>query len=326
MLGGSRCRNWFSATLPIKLSFKSDGRIALLLSDPLAVVGTFLLGASAGALVTYLKQRRLIAKTRRPLEEVAENPKPTNEDRFSFGMVSLIVGHDPEMVAIFSDLFRDIGIATQACYDPSSAIRQLSSEKFEAIVLDFDQIAECADILKRMPRPNQRILVFAVATESASKQAATDLGASFVIERPLVPSQMRDLVRRAYGRMLRDGQSYFRLGIELPISIRRVSGTLVRCTTLNLSQTGAAVTTPSSFLVGEHVNLAFAIPNTDIFVSAEGKVIWDDKHGKAGISFACTSSSIQARFVEWLNDHFFMPRDGAAPFDSSKQVVYGRDL
>ncbi len=123
--------------------------------------------------------------------------------------------------------------------------------------------------------------------------------------------------------MLRDGQSYFRLGIELPISIRRASGTLVRCASLNLSQTGAAVSTPSSFIVGEQVNLAFAVPNTDIFVSAEGKIIWDDKHGKAGISFACTSSSIQARFFEWLNDHFFMPRDDAAPFDSGKQVVYG---
>lgn len=38
-----------------------------------------------------------------------------------------------------------------------------------------------------------------------------------------------------------------------------------------------------SFVVGEPIQIVFAIPNTDVFLNANGKVIWDDKHGKTGI-------------------------------------------
>src|SRR5437879_3424125 len=113
--------------------------------------------------------------------------------------------------------------------------------------------------------------------------------------------------------MLRDGQQYFRLAVELPVSIRSGSGALLQCTTLNLSQTGMAVRSSSSFVVGEPINLAFAIPNTDIFLTGEGKIIWDDKHGKTGITFECVNGSSQFRYYEWLHDHFFIRESNGMP-------------
>src|SRR5436309_15994204 len=64
------------------------------------------------------------------------------------------------------------------------------------------------------------MLVIAVATSGDMNQAASAGGASFIVERPLLPKRIRDLVRAAYGRMLRDGQTYFRMAVELPVSIR----------------------------------------------------------------------------------------------------------
>jgi hypothetical protein len=122
--------------------------------------------------------------------------------------------------------------------------------------------------------------------------------------------------------MLRDNQVYFRLAIELPVSVRRPDGKLLQCTSLNVSQTGMAVNTPAVFAIGERIHIAFAIPNTDIFVSAEGKVIWDDKHGKAGISFECTSSSVHGSFAEWLHDHFHMNLEAASLSETTREVAY----
>src|SRR5437016_1668654 len=105
--------------------------------------------------------------------------------------------------------------------------------------------------------------------------------------------------------MLHDRQAYFRLAVELTVSIRRGSGDLLECTTINLSQSGMAVRTPHPLEVGERLSIAFAVPNTDLFVSAEGAVIWDNRDGKAGIHCQYTNSSVQARFFEWLHDQFF---------------------
>ncbi len=303
-----------SISVEVRVQNKDGG--AALLSDPLAISGVFMIGASAGALVTYAKYRALLGECRRALDITkAHLFPPPDETRLRFGMEALIVGSDSEMVAIFSHLFLEKGIMTHQCSLEASAVSQLSSRKFEAIVLDFDQVSQSGEILRRLPSPNKHALVIAVASTTKSKEAASREGAAFVVGRPLVPTEIRGMLREAYGRMLRDGQSYFRLSYQLPVSIRRTSGAVIQCNSINMSQTGIAVIGPSSFAIGEEVNIAFAIPNSDIFVSAEGKVIWDDKHGKAGIKFDCTSASIQARYFEWLADHFFMARD-AEPITS----------
>lgn len=274
-----------------------------MLADPLAVFGIFMLGAAAGALITYAKQKHIVGECREALELASEPGKATAES--PFGMKALVVGRDPEMISIFSHLFRENSIETQKCFLESVAIDQLSSEKFEAVVLDFDHVGRCADILKSLPRPNKHVVVVAIASDSRAKEIASALGAAFIIERPLVPSQIRDLLRSVYGRMLHDRQAYFRLAVELTVSIRRGSGDLLECTTINLSQSGMAVRTPHPLEVGERLSIAFAVPNTDLFVSAEGAVIWDNRDGKAGIHCQYTNSSVQARFFEWLHDQFF---------------------
>ena len=134
---------------------------------------------------------------------------------------------------------------------------------------------------------------------------------------------MRDLLRAAYGRMLRDLQAYFRLAVELPVSIRTTSGIVVQCRTLNLSQNGMAVSSHTTLTVGEKINVGFAIPNTSIFVSGDGEVIWDDKHGKTGVRFQCSSGSAQGQFFDWLHDHFIMALDtGSGVHRRSDHVTY----
>jgi DNA-binding response OmpR family regulator len=243
-------------------------------------------------------------------------------------MQALIVGGgDPEVFAIFSHLLRENGIAAHPCSQEATAVIQLSSRKFEAIVFDFDQLPNAAEILSTLPSPNKNAVVIAIASTTTNKEAASRVGASFVVSRPLMPTEVRQVLRTAYGRMLRDGQSYFRFSYELPVSIRRSSGTLVQCSSINLSHSGMAVVAPCAFLVGEEIKIAFAIPNTEIFVSADGKIIWDDKHGKAGIKFDCSSAAIQARYFDWLQDHFFMTRDVATAESAvPEQVEYAGKL
>ena len=265
-----------------------------------------MMGASAGALLTYIRARPVIHRFRDALKLQNASPveapaSPIPQSR----MQALIIGTDPAMVATFSQAFGEKAIAVRSCLTASAASECLSSEKFEAVVADFDDISACPDIVEALPGPNKHILVFAVATSDKTRQKALYSGTGFIIGRPLTASRIRELVSQGYGRMLRDGQSYFRLAVELPVSIRKPSGAVLHYTTINISRSGMAVQGPSSLTIGEEIGIGFALPNTDIFVGASGRVIWDDKHGKSGLSFACSSTSVQRRFYDWLDDQFF---------------------
>ena len=55
-----------------------------MLSDPLAVVVIFMMGAAAGALVTYAKQKHVLAEYRKALElAVHEKSRPLSPKRVS---------------------------------------------------------------------------------------------------------------------------------------------------------------------------------------------------------------------------------------------------
>jgi len=291
-----------------------------MLSNVLALTAAFIAGSASGAVLTYLRPKHGLTELLRLLKMTAPAANRSGDNDARFVMKALVIARDPEMVGILSDAFREKRISTQQC-SAEIAVEQLSSDKFAAVVLDFDQLPGCDHVLQNLPGANKRVVVIAVASGTAAKTIASRLGASFMLERPLDPGRLRELVTSAYGRMLRDSQVYFRLAVQLQVSVRRSDGNLLHCTTLNVSQTGMAVKTPAVFTIGETIQLAFAIPNTDIFVSAEGKVIWDDKHGKAGISFECASSSADEAFHDWLHDHFHMNLETKSVSDT-QQVAY----
>ncbi|MCU1297888.1 MAG: type pilus assembly PilZ [Acidobacteriaceae bacterium] len=284
-----------------------------------------MLGASAGSLVAFSKYRGIICQLRNTLECSPVNaPEKIDPKRFC-GLKALIVTGDAEMGRIFSHLFWEIQVETQQCASEAEAIGELLSQKFEALVLDMDELSGCAQIVQNLQRtrPNQNVVVFAVASDARAKSNASVLSNPIIIERPFVPSEIRDLIKTLHGRMLRDRLAYFRLALDLPVSIRRESGILLQCTMLNLSQSGMAVSTPSAFHNGEKLNIVFVIPNSSVFVCGDGTVIWDDNHGKAGILFRCTSSSVQERLFEWLHDQFFMHVETGTEAETPKELAAG---
>lgn len=153
---------------------------ANVLSEPLAALGIFMIGESAGGFVTYIKSKAASHKA-------LPKPSASVQARVHCGMKALIVGHDPELISIVSALFHERSIEVRKCFLGSSALDYLSSEKFEAIVLDFDEAAECPNILRNLPRPNEHLVAIGVASNQDKRDSATRAGAMFVVERPLVP-------------------------------------------------------------------------------------------------------------------------------------------
>jgi hypothetical protein len=112
--------------------------------------------------------------------------------------------------------------------------------------------------------------------------------------------------------MLQDRRRYFRLAVELAVSIRTSAGVEFQCKTINVSADGMAVRAPRPMLAGETVSVVFAISRPGPLMIAKGTVIWDDNHGRSGLhlSFACSPD--KDRISEWLDREFYMQRDATS--------------
>jgi hypothetical protein len=71
---------------------------------------------------------------------------------------------------------------------------------------------------------------------------------------------------------------------------------------INVSSNGLALNTPTPLELGAEVDMVVEL-TTEAAIAGKGVVIWDDKHGKAGIHFRCNSPEMQSQLDSWLERH-----------------------
>lgn len=226
----------------------------------------------------------------------------------SIDVRAVLVTRDVEMIDIFSDSFRSLGIEPQSFEDLTSAANMWLRSRIEGIVLDFDDLGGQLPIFAelRNHRSNQDAIVIGVATGRSNQQIASKSGAQFLVARPFISEQVQQTLEAAYRLMQRGRREHFRLTIALEVTLRGDSGVTIECTTINVSRTGMAIDTPHPLKTGESLSLSFFAPGCPVALRAQATVVWDDKHGKAGLRFECVNEHIEEHLHTWLDEQCLM--------------------
>jgi hypothetical protein len=220
---------------------------------------------------------------------------------------ALVVTRDKGLTATFTDISREFGISAQKSKSSNGDVpEELKLSKYEALLIDFETVQQTVPIFTtiRQSPANRNAVVFAVVGSPDSRQRARDQGATFLLERPLEGEGIRRVLQAAYGMMTSERRRYFRCTAEIAVQLVRDSGEELDCKTINVSSNGMAVSGPSSFKAGEKLHVALALPGSDSQVRARATVMWDDKHGKTGLSVECSNSQMQRQLDAWLDGQF----------------------
>jgi PilZ domain len=223
---------------------------------------------------------------------------------------ALLMTPDSPLVISFTKACSELGIEVLATAESAAARDAVARDKYEAVLLDFDNLTDASDMLTtiRQSPSNRHAFVFAVATEPEPRRQALSQDTSLLLQRPLNDNEISRVLHGAYGLIVRLRRQYFRCVAEIPVLlIRGGSEADCKCTTMNLSSGGVGLKVPSPLQPGEEVQLLLFLSGTDITVRAMGTVIWDDRHGKSGVSFKCASSAYQAELDAWLDSQFHVP-------------------
>jgi hypothetical protein len=214
----------------------------------------------------------------------------------------LVITADQGLSRTVSSLFDELGIEAHTSSGSESAAEELSRAKYEGVLLDFDTVVDASPVLAkvRQSRSNKNAIVLAVATERAKADLVLQERVHFLLHRPLDSLPIKNTLHTACDLMRTERRRYFRCSAVLPLELKRSSGNL-QAVTLNVSSNGIAINTSESLRLGEQVELMLSLPD-EFVVRASGVVIWDDKHGRAGLHFCCSSQEMRSRLDSWLDE------------------------
>ncbi len=213
---------------------------------------------------------------------------------------ALLLSEDPDVVDVLRPLLPELGIATDQCAFPDTALRLLNSQKYEAIIVD-DEImggVEFMGTLRGLPMTRNAI-IFAVIRYVSVKEAFQS-GANFALEKPLTLERAQRSFRAALGLIMRERRRFFRHTVNLSASLE-FSNRIEGITISNLSEGGMAIDTNFALTPGLIVKCRFDLPGLKFTIEAKGEVSWTDSHGHAGVCFQQVPHLHKVKLEEWLN-------------------------
>jgi len=187
--------------------------------------------------------------------------------------------------------------------DSASAIELASRRHLDGLVIDCDDVHGGADALVkvRASRSNKQSTIFAVVNHLTSAETALDLGANFVLCKPIQETRLRGLLDSAIPKMEREHQRYFRYDVDLPVRFRNTLGQSLSARMKNISEDGLAISLVDPVKLHGVVIVEFEVPSVEPQVfHAKADVMWSDSF-VMGLRFLYVEKSCAAVLRSWLD-------------------------
>lgn len=219
-------------------------------------------------------------------------------------LTALLLSRDPEAQRMVSSVLGKVGVETETCPGPASGLRALKSKKYEGVVVDCDDLDCGTDLLAmlRNERFTRTTIVFALVN-GTSMHDAFELGANFVLEKPLVHDRVMRCFRAAQGLMIGERRRYFRYEVDIPACLdfpKHFDGAVA--TVRDLSLGGFQIHTSLALTPAMSGSFRFTLPDGEL-ISGSCQTIW--KLGDSvGMRFVEISRKEHLALEKWLSKRF----------------------
>ena len=123
---------------------------------------------------------------------------------------SLLLSRDPEVIRVLRPTLEKLSIDLEVCRGAKSGAEIISSEKFDAIIIDCDDLQGGLEVLSAMRKEssNKSSVAFAILNRQTTTHKAFELGANFVLQKPLSGLNAMRCFSAAINFMLRERRRY----------------------------------------------------------------------------------------------------------------------
>ena len=215
---------------------------------------------------------------------------------------SLLVSSDDSAADVLARVLPTMDIAMDRYSDPETAIARIEQQKFDALLVDFDDPKAADSVLEQARRigSGQAPLTVALVADLAKVRDILTGGAHFVLHKPLSEQKVRAGLRPAAALLSRERRRAFRVPVQAPVEITLPDNLKVDGILLDLSETGMDVLTAETQFPGALLTFSFRLPDGALEISAHGQVAWANANGQTGVHFVDVPETVAAELKNWL--------------------------
>ncbi len=215
----------------------------------------------------------------------------------------LVLCADEKIVRVLRRVLSDLEINGEYCTETDAAVRKLTRQRFQAVIVDCADPHLSSRVLgsARSAPGNKRAVAVAIVEPSTSLRSAFEMGAHFVLYKPLPVERAKTSFRAVRALMKRERRRNTRIAVEIPVTVRIDDGAgQMRAFTTDLSEGGIAVKLPHRPQTMGPISVYFQLPGTHHTVECTGEMAWEGTGRQAGIRFADLQPETREQLKAWL--------------------------
>jgi len=214
---------------------------------------------------------------------------------------ALLVSQDDETSALLGSVLCEFGLRVQCC-SYLDAICKLTEQKFDAVIVDYDDPHSAALVLQNASQafPGNSAVTVALLNDKTKVRNVFGAGANFVLYKPISVSQAQASLRAATALLKRERRRAFRVPVQVGVEVRVQNGAEMEGILLDLSEDGMDVLTAQSLYPSAPISARFVLPNTDTEIEPRGEVAWANPNGQSGVRFVDLPENLRAILKTWV--------------------------
>ena len=226
---------------------------------------------------------------------------------------SLLLSSDEKTVRILRRVLSDLEIEVEHCCAADDAIRRITRQRFDAIIVDGANAAEAGSVMKgaKAAPVNKRALAIMLVESSVGLKGGFELGAHFVLHKPLAVERAKSSFRAVRALMKRERRLQLRVAVQIPVEC---SGSgQYKAKTIDLSEGGMAIQFSGRVAKENNLRFSLELPGMDQKLEIYGELAWEGTGDQAGVRFKNATDEQRNTLRQWLNNQSPEPEPDDPP-------------
>jgi hypothetical protein len=216
-------------------------------------------------------------------------------------------------VRVLRRVLSDLEIEVEHCSSADDAIRQITRQRFEAIIVDGTNAEEASNVFRgaKAAPVNKRALGIVLVESPVGLKGGFEMGAHFVLHKPLAVERAKASFRAVRALMKRERRLQLRVAVQIPVECYGAGR--YKAKTLDLCEGGMAIQFIGRVAKEHLLRFSLDLPGLDGKLELHGEMAWEGNGDHAGVRFKDATDEDRSVLRQWLNSQLPEPEPDDPP-------------
>ena len=226
---------------------------------------------------------------------------------------SLLLSSDERTVRVLRRVLSDLEIDLEHCSDADDAIRRITRQRFEAIIVDGANAEDAGAVLRgaKAAPVNKRALGIVLVEAPVGLKGGFEMGAHFVLNKPLAVERAKTSFRAVRALMRRERRLQLRVAVQIPVEC--FGAGRYKAQTIDLCEGGMAIQFSGRVAKESPLRFSLDLPGMDGKLELHGDLAWEGHEDQAGVRFKDATDEDRSILRQWLNSQLSDPEPDDPP-------------